>query len=260
MAYETALKELGLSSEQAQVYEQLVRGGAQAARDVAMHVPFSRPLVYKVLDELITLGLAEKQEKTGKITSFLPRHPNTLIELAENQVREAETAREQANVLAQTLASEFNLAVGKPGVRFYEGLEGVRTILEHSLTSKEIIYTYADLEAIDAHIRNINQEYYKKREKLGIKKRGIVPDSEFAKQFLKGYDTSLTETRIIRHNERPPFHVVMQMYDQTTSYITLTDSAIISVLIDDPHITDMHRYLFEVLWQKATDAVEIYGG
>lgn len=248
-----------LSPEAQRIYETLVTEGALKARELSLKTPYSRPHVYKLLEELHEQGLVEKHEQKGAVTTFSAQHPQHLIELAERRKSEAEVTYRATVAAAESLVSAFNLTAGKPGVRFFEGLEGVRQVLADALTATETIYTYADLEAIDRHIKNINQEHFREREKRGVKKRGIVPDSEFAREFLREYDPEITDTRVIRHPERIPFHVVMQMYDSTTSYITLAQGSIISVLIEDPHITDMHRYLFEVLWEKAADPVDLYG-
>ena len=254
--YKTTLTQAGLSSEQAHIYEFLLKNGASVVRDIAKNVPFSRPMVYKVLEELVQAALVEKQEKKGSVTTFVAAHPQHLIDQAEQTKDQAETALNALSASIDTLISDYNLQSGKPGVRFFEGIAGIRKVLADSLTAQEVIYSYADLESIDKYIGNINREYAETREKKDIRKKGIVLDTPVAREFLKNYEPGVTETRVISR-DAAPFHTVMQIYDNKISYITLSDETIIGVIIDDKHIAGMHKYLFEYLWERATQPIDL---
>ena len=75
-------------------------------------------------------------------------------------------------------------------------------------------------------------------------------DTPFARDFLKDYHKQTTDIRLIKQDSSP-FHSVMQIYDNKISYITLSDKEMIGVIIEDPHIFEMHKYLFEYSWDKA---------
>jgi hypothetical protein len=137
-------------------------------------------------------------------------------------------------------------------VRYFEGIEGIQAVLNDSLRAHETIYSFADLESIEKYIPAINKKYVEEREKRGLRKRGIVLDTPFARTFLQDYIPGLTETRVIPVTSIP-FQTVMQMYDRTISYITLTDEHTIGVIVEDPHITTMHRHLFEHIWATASE-------
>ena len=147
------------------------------------------------------------------------------------------------------LKSKYNLILRKPGIKYYEGKEGIKKVLDDSLTSKTEIYTYADLEAIEKYIPKINKKYAKKRKELNIKKRGIVLDTLFTRNFLKNYHKQITDTKLIKQEDAPPFKTIMQIYDNKISYLTLSSESKIGVIIEDPNIYKMHKYLFEYLWK-----------
>jgi hypothetical protein len=48
-----------------------------------------------------------------------------------------------------------------------------------------------------------------------------------------------------------PFNSVMQIYDGKISYITLSKTSKIGVIIEDKNIYQMHKSLFEYIWSKA---------
>jgi sugar-specific transcriptional regulator TrmB len=250
ISYSNTLTQAGLALDQATIYELLIQNGAMPAGKISQKTPLKRGLVYKVLDELIAMGLVLKKEVPGKVALFEPAHPLKLKELAEKKEEQAKNAQNVLNGVLGALTSSYNLVSGKPGVLFYEGLDGVSKVLDDSLESKTEILSYVDIEAIVKNIDSINKAYATKRERLQIKKRGIILDSPFAREYLSNYYTAVTDSKLITY-DAPPFQSVMQIYDNKISYITLVPGKMMGVIIEDMFIYNMHKYLFEFLWSVA---------
>lgn len=254
LEYTKEITDTGLSKEQAIVYEVLLKQGEAPASAIAKAIPsgttLSRPLVYKVLEELIGLDLASKSDEVGKIAKFTPKHPVAITKVIDDQKERIERTKKQFLVTSGKLSSLFNLNVGKPGVQFYEGKDGVWEVLLDSMTATEEILTYADLEAIKKYIPDLNAEYSALREDKVVKKRGLVIDSPEARKFLQSYNGEVTHTKLISGTEATvPFQTIMQIYDNKVSYITLTDEYLMGIIITDQFIANTHKYLFESLWK-----------
>ena len=254
LEYTKEITDTGLSKEQAIVYEVLLKQGESPASSIAKAVPsgttLSRPLVYKVLEELIQLDLATKSDEAGKIAKFTPKHPVAITKVIDKQKERIEQTKKQFLATSGKLSSLFNLSVGKPGVQFYEGKDGVWEVLMDSLAASEEILTYADLEAIAKYIPDLNAEYSAIREDQDVKKRGLVIDSPEARKFLKSYDGEVTGTKLITSTDSVvPFQTIMQIYDNKVSYITLTNEYLVGIIITDQFIANTHKYLFESLWK-----------
>jgi len=249
MSYEENLKLVGLSNGEACVYELLIQNRAMQAGDIARRALISsRPLAYKILEDLVTLGLVEKIEKPGKVALFAATHPLHLKEMIEKKKEATANAAVAVEGVLGKLISDFNLVSGKPGVRFFEGKSGMKAVLEDSLAASGEIYSYADIEAITKYIPKENEENVKQREKFGIKKKAILLDTPFARKFLSDYHRGVTDVRLIALPGAVPFQTVMQIYDNKVSYLTLGGDNMIGAVIEDPHIFTMHKYLFEYLW------------
>lgn len=248
------LIQAGLSPEQASIYDVLVKNGPLYASDTARKAHISRPLGYKVLSDLVNQGLVEKKDEPGKVAVFAAVHPLKLKEFSAKRVESLQNASQALDGALGSLISDFNLVSGKPGIRFFEGIAGIKEVLEDSLTAQTEIYTYADIESVEKYISNINREYVKTREKFGIKKKGIAFDTPFARNFLKGYAPSVTEMKLITSDDKP-FHTVMQIYDNKVSYITLSEENLIGVIIADQRIYEMHRDLFLHMWKTTPEFV-----
>lgn len=243
----------GLTADQAVVYETLLKTGECQASALVKAIPtkyfLSRPLVYKILEDIIILNLAEKHSPEGKVATFLPKHPIALTNLIDEQKERVERTKKKFLETSGRLASLFNLTAGKPGVQFFEGKEGIWEVLMDSLTATEEILTYADLEAIAKYIPDLNAEYSTIREDRNIKKRGLVVDSPEARKFLTSYNGEVTHTKLISASSGfVPFQTVVQIYNQKISYITLTEQYLVGIIISDPHIYNTQKYLFESMW------------
>ena len=254
------IADAGLSKEQAIVYETLLRIGESPARGIARsissEVSLSRPMVYKLLEELMDLDLVEKFDEPGKVAKFAPKHPVAINKIIDERKRSIEHTKRQFLTTSGKLSSFFNMSVGKPGVQFYEGEDGVWEVLMDSLNATEEILTYAHLEAIEKYIPNLNTEYSALREYHGVKKRGLVIDSPEARKFLRSYTGKVTKTKLISAKEKtPPFQTTMQIYDNKISYVTLTDDYFVGIIITDQYIANTHKYLFESLWRLSSGEV-----
>lgn len=243
------LTQSGLTKDQASIYAALLKKGSLPAREATLEAGVPRTLGYAVLSQLIEIGLVSKSKKKGSATHFSPVHPSVLEDSIASQQKSAEHAAASLKAILPDLSSLYNLATGRPGVRFYEGLDGIKEVLHDTLTAKEAIYTYADLEMIEKHIGEINRDYVKAREKLDIKKRALLLDTQENRFLLEGYHQKVTDVKLIKA-DAAPFKTVMQIYDGKISYFTLGVEQLVGVIITDPHIYDMHKTLFNVLWNS----------
>lgn len=248
--YNQLFIQMGLTAEQASIYETLIVSGLISARSIAQKTAIKRGMVYKSLDQLIELGLVVKRDDIGKISMFFPTHPDNLRKILDKKNQDIRSTEASFDATRNKLSSEYNLISGKPNVQFFEGLDGMKRVLDDSLSAETEIYSYADLEAIQKYIPDINAEYVKKRDKFNIKKKAILLDTPFARTFLKDYYKGVTDIKLI-DSKSTPFQTVIQIYDNKISYITLSEKEMIGVIIEDKHIYTMHKDLFEYNWESA---------
>ena len=251
--------QLGLSKNEAIIYEYLLKKGESSALDIEKNTPLKKGVVYAALNNLDAKGLISEKmlapknpnvRNKKKIAYFNPEHPEKLKDFLGEQESKLQKSKKDLEANLSDIISSFNLVSGKPGIQFFEGMDGIKKVLEDSLNSKTTIRTYADIEAIVKYIDKINQQYVKKRDELGIKKRAIIIDSPFARKYLKNYHEQTTDIKFIDH-KLFPFQSVMQIYDGKISYITLSEKSMIGVIIQDPAIYQMNRSIFEYTWTTA---------
>lgn len=243
------LTKTGLDPSTAEVYLILANGGEMTVPQILEKTEVSRATVYDSLDELAAFGAIERR-KAGRVAYYKAAHPNTLLTLIDQKKRDMALLEGEMKDTIKTIIGSYNLANQKPGVRFFEGKEGIREVTRDSLRATETIYTFADMEAIDKYASDMNKEYVADRIKLKIPKKLITLDTPYLRNRYKSAppDARLMEVKFLPGNVSP-FKTSMQIYNDTVSYSTLMENKQIGMIITDPFIAQMHRSLFEHLWQ-----------
>lgn len=243
--YVQTLSQAGLTADQAQIYEVLIKNGPLPAGKIYQKTPFKRGLVYKLLDQLEEIGLVLKK---GKPTIFEPAHPLKLKELAEKKEEEAKTAQIALSGVIDTLTSEFNLAVGKPGVQFYEGLDGVKKVAIDTLSAKTVVLQYVDVEVLDKNLPQETDFFTKKRVSLRIKKQMLIRNSEYAKN-LQLTDNDHSEHKYFQSEN--PLNTVTYIYDDKIALVTLEHERLLGIIITNAIIANTQREIFNALWEQS---------
>jgi sugar-specific transcriptional regulator TrmB len=245
MDYSKKIEEIGLTSPQAEIYSILIKNPGQKGSEILKESSFSKQTVYSSLEELEKLDLVKRKENE-KVSKFLPSHPSKLLEILENKRKQTEQAAHSLDSIIKDMVSDYNLFSGQPGVQVFEGEDGVKKVLEDSLKTKGEILTYADVEPIVTKIKEINEDYVKKRLKLGIKKRALVLNTPFAQKYMKeNYTGKITDTRFLSNGDTIPFSAFVEIYDDKIAYITFENDKLIGIIIQNPEIAKINKYLFE---------------
>lgn len=246
---EKILIECGLSAEQAKIYLHLIQYGLCPAKVIATKTSTGRALTYKVLDQLIKLDLAEKREKNGTITMFLPKHPRQLKEISEKKKKEIEHASTDLNKIFSDLSSNFNSLLGKPNIQFYEGMDGIEKTYEDILdVGKDISIISAPIHKEKTDILEFIKKQIKEQVSQNIKTRAITP-----LQNINIIDTVIDEKNLITRKKIPaeklniPAQIII--YGDKVSIINFKEE-VVTVLIESKYITETFKTMFEYIWNR----------
>lgn len=249
--FEQSLIQVGLSYPQSIIYEALLKNGPLPASKIAQKTSFKRGLIYKTLEDLVKAELVKKDEKPGKVAIFEAKHPTSLRSFAEKKEQRAKDAKLALEGVLPSIISDFNLVSGQPGVLFYEGEEGMRIILEDTLKSKTDVYLFLNSTALQEEKKfiAINEKYKRKRELAGVKKKIIrVGERPMTEKVNKKYG-AITEVKYL-NKESCPFKASVQIYDNKISFQIIDKGQIISILIDNRNMYEMHKAWFEFMWES----------
>lgn len=240
------LKELGLSENEAQIYELLLLKGPQRPPELVEPSGLGRGNVYNVLQQLVQKGLVTVKE--GKLQVYEAVDPSGLRRLLEQKQEETRRLEQTFLTTLPQLTSSYTLSTGKPAIQMFEGLPGMEAALDDSLTAQGEILTYLDPDTLKGAFADINQSYIKRRIARHIKKRILMPDTLEARTYVNKMKNDWTEIHLCS-GMTPQFQTAMEVYNDKVAFHTLDVQKPISFIIENPFVARLHRAQFEALWQ-----------
>lgn len=174
---EQLLEQVGLNDSQSQVYIHLIEHAPITPPVLAKNLDMKRTNAYALLDQLVDSGLAIKKDVNKKLT-FWPTNPVHLQNLARAKRKEAEENEKHIEAMMPSLQTFFFKHSGQPGIRFYQGIDGIKEIYEDTLRTKEDIYVIRSPFDQDLMTTEFYLDYKQCRADLGITTHMINPDND----------------------------------------------------------------------------------
>ncbi|OGY87641.1 MAG: hypothetical protein A2233_01680 [Candidatus Kerfeldbacteria bacterium RIFOXYA2_FULL_38_24] len=237
----------GLDKSDIELYLFLAKTGRQNVGRIEQASSFSRATVYNSLQRLEKHDLVEKNRE-GRSVFYSITHPQHLSLLAEYKKQEMELLTHDMKKHIEHLTGTYNLTLGKPGVRFYEGEEGAKEVLQDTLQARGEIFAYVNMDIVEAYVKRLNERYMAERKRHGKVKKIILPDTSAAKNFVKKIDDKLTQVKLISKTVCP-FETSLQIYNDKISYLTVYKKNLLTFVITHPGIANMQKALFSFMWQ-----------
>lgn len=236
---------LGMEPRDKRVYEALRELDRGSLRAIADLTGLNRGTVYEVIKKLTVLGLVSFTQ-TGERRHYVAAEPEVLLGL----IRERKDQLQQL----ETQASEYIRALHRSGdstsdnyfARFYEGDEGIATILRDVLNTTRGLekkeYRVISARAVSSFIYNNFKSFSRQRVKLGIF-AWVIADN------VPSESAPLSVRRQLLPAGRTLNGYVI-LYGGKTALISLGEANRLSgIIIEDPGITAMQESIFDQLWQ-----------
>ena len=242
------LKEIGLSENEANVYSSLLSLGPATVLNISKTSEIKRTTVYSVLESLKQKGLVNL-ELQGFKQLYAAENPSKLEHVLESRKEKFKDSLPEFMAL-------YSLKGGESFIKYYEGLEGVKSVYESLIRdikpheNYSVIGSQKDWHDLD---EDYFQDFIERRAKLNINIRLLLTESEIAKEhkkFERNYNehikflpenTSLTTNMVVT-----PQKIVIQQLTQP----------IMAIVIENKSIVKMHQELFEVMWNSIPEDVQ----
>ncbi|MEK6859675.1 MAG: helix-turn-helix domain-containing protein [Nanoarchaeota archaeon] len=226
------LKQAGLTDNESKVYLALIDLGPSLAGQIARKTGMHRRTIYDTAEMLIQKGLIGYIKENNK-KLFQAVNPDRLLKIIQ----------EKQNILSpivESLNQKFNKTKEKEETNFYKGKEGLKTIFEDQLNSKEILILGASPLAYET-LQFYFKWYDKTRKQKNIKSRIIATDKKISR-------IPLAEIKYLPQKYANP--VAVNIYNDKTAIILWAKEPI-AILIKNKEIANAYKTYFELMWKIA---------
>ena len=160
--YEEILRDIGLSPNEARIYESLLQIGESSVQKIANKSGIHRRNIYDTLSKLIGKGLACEVYIKGE-KNFKAINPRRLLELLKEK-------EDKINNVLPQMQAKYEAVEEKEEAYLYRGIEGFKSYLQDILKSRETVYFIgAKAFWLDERLKHFLPRFQRERKKLGIK-------------------------------------------------------------------------------------------
>lgn len=258
MQIETILKNFGLNEKETSVYLALIALGPSPVRLVSAKSGVNRGTTYDILKALIALGLVSYYNKQSH-QYFAPESPEKLVSALEEKQQNIESLKTEVKRELPNLKLLFEKKGGKPAVKLYEGLKGLKSILEDVLETvgrekNKAYYVYSSA--------SLRKDVYKampkfsdtrKQKKISVKTIALGEGGQLVgmdeRKWLFSENRADQANPTGRKNDlRATYEII---YVGKVAHISLDDASNpVGVVIQNQAIFETQKVIFESLWEK----------
>lgn len=248
------LEELGLSQKEARVYLANLMIGPASVQKIADQAGIKRVTTYVILEALINLGLVS-QSTRGKKTSFTAEDPVSLKRLLDKKEEQVKEQKRNFEEILPQLSTLKGLPQDAPSVKFYEGVEGIKSIVKTAMPfykeqKYKQVYGISNLDDIYSVFPEFKSEKSNpERVRLGIKSKFLYTSSHGP--ILKPTDKAmLRESRFVP-SEKYPFVGDISIAGDNIVLFSLAGSRPIGVTIRSAELAKAMIAFFDLAWDAA---------
>lgn len=244
MTVESELQRFGIEGAEARFYLAALEMGQAPVGQIARRAGVSRTNGYDLLARLARRGLLSQVARgTRKRQVVVAEDPGRLGRMLDEQQR-------ALAALLPELRTLHSRSPVRPRVRFYEGIEGIKTVLNDTLTcrSRQLLGILSMGDLFQAPGRRFMEDYVRRRIRAGVALKVL---RSRAKDVGNIWPTRDADLRELRYTPPPlAFTMTTYIYDETVSIISSRRENF-GMTIESQELAELQRNLFMVLWQAS---------
>lgn len=240
----TLLQKIGLNNGQAKAYLALTQYGSMPANELSQKINESRTNTYKILETLEQIDLVTKADQNKKL-HFKANNPTKLEDLALKKRNQVLKHEQEIKNAMPALLNFFYTYSEQPGVRFFQGKDGLKHIFDDMLRTRQDIYLVRSTHDVSFYDNNFYKEFQKKRAKLGIKTHALTPDVSSANHDPEKDKSNLFERTWMPKNDYTGASE-WNVYGSKLAIISYGEEGI-GMIIESPIVADSFRQLFGIM-------------
>jgi sugar-specific transcriptional regulator TrmB len=247
---EQLLEDLGFSDKEVKVYLAALRLGMQPASVLAKNLKMNRVTTYVICKKLIDRGVANAVTRNN-IQYFTVERPEALVKYAERQEHAWERRKKSIEKNIPEFADYMRDISSLPKVRFYEGIEGIKTVYEDTLSQGNTIRAFLTVDTIPEDLKKfLIQSYMPQLLERKIESKIVMPDSKWARRYAERDDKYNRQTVFVEPGEFP-FETEIAIYGKDrVAFISFREGDLTGIIIENQAIHHTLAAVFGLLFKK----------
>ena len=239
------LSAAGLTPTESKCYIALIERNEWKPSDFAKFVSETRTNCYKILDKLVSLGLAERFDKNKKL-HYRALNPAKLIELSRTEKEKLDRSEKELDITTQELMRSYFRAQVQPGVRYFQGEAELSEIYFDQIKTREPIYIIRPDYNMDIYDFDYMTDIRHMARKAEIPRFAITPDRPKAPINYLESDPYMLLKRTWIAADAYTAPVEWNSYGDKLAIMSFGKEAT-GLIIESPQIAEAFRQLYALL-------------
>lgn len=237
----------GLTEPQAHIYVAGLELGPCSIQDMAKKTRQNRTSLYHTMQQLIDVKFFTTTVR-GRKKLYVAEPPEILKHLVEMRMKRLSGVLGELTALSRT-------ATLKPIIKFYEGLEGIKTVFRNAAHAKEkTLYAMAGIQRLNTRSHALHDfwmnEFAPLRKQHGVFTKLIVPDSQLGLEYHKTDKDKFRETRFVPASTYN-FDSEFVVHDNLVELFVYSDTEQFAVSIESASIANTMKMVWQIVWNQA---------
>jgi sugar-specific transcriptional regulator TrmB len=246
MDLQSALINLGLTSQEVDVYLSCLKLGSAKASEIAKKSKIKREASYYTLKLLQERGFISGIIKSG-INYYSPVHPKRIMEIIED---DKQRKKEILTQILPELISLQGIGINPPEIEFYEGKEGYKTIASKLIEGKSYtLYCYVP-ESILHFLPIFDLQFRRKRKERNIKVEVISEDTTFMRELKQKDKEDYREIRF-DNDLVSKLSICLYILPNAIGILKFNRNEQFGIYIKDKELSSLQEKIFQRLWKQA---------
>jgi len=236
------LRQVGLDEKEAKTYLAALEYGPTTMISLAKKSGIKRTSIYNFMNDLVARGFIVSTV-SGKRTLYSAVSPKDLEKIAEKQIT-------KVREMVPELMLLFDKSPQKPRIRFYEGVDGIKTVFNDTLTQpegSEMIAITSFGAAYDVLGQKFYDDYVKRRVAKNISGRGIISSDKYTETRTSNNKKELRDAIIVNSKDLP-ISIEFNIYQNKIAFMSFGTEKL-GIIIESQQIADTLRAFFNLAWK-----------
>jgi sugar-specific transcriptional regulator TrmB len=251
-----SLIDLGFTDYEAKVYLACLELGKGSVTQISKKAGLNRTTGYDILERLSVRGLINMALAKGKKRLYSTMPPGRIKQYIEGRKNLYEKRLQKLDKTLPGLQLLYKDTELKPVIKIVEGEEAIKKMANQELDTKDVIYSFTNLENYAEMYDEMGQQRLRERRRRGIKEKCLSIDGKYARDWYnKTYGgkkklQEYTEYRWLKNEKKYDTAGEVIIFDDKVIGVLSKTSDNVSFEIQSKTFANFLKILFEIAWEK----------
>jgi len=241
-------EQFGCNKREAETYLTCLQLGPTPVKDIAHNMNSNRITTHSIIEQMIKKGFLYETFK-GKKRLVGAENPTVLMSLLQKKYNDLKLLEINMDYIVRILSQSLPKTDVVPSVRFYEGIDGLKKVIEETLDAKNETLMIGNLNFFaDLVDKDYLMDFHRRRGQSGIQTRAIFASTPMIQTLQEKNEEYRLNFKVI--DGGTDWTCGILIWNDDIALAAHSDGRVAVTVIQNADLTNFFRnVVFESLWR-----------